>query len=60
MHRGKIVFEQYFGHCVPHTRHIINSATKVVIARFGSAKTASSRTLEHLISPIHDAIVAAL
>ena len=28
MHKGKIVCEQYFGHCVPHTRHIINSATK--------------------------------
>jgi hypothetical protein len=38
----------------------IDPLAEVVIARFGSAKTASSRTLEHLISPIHDAIVAAL
>ena len=28
MHQGKIVLEQYSGHCEPHTRHIINSATK--------------------------------
>lgn len=38
----------------------IDPMAEVVIARFGSAKTASSRTLEHLISPMHDAIVAAL
>lgn len=38
----------------------IDPAAEVVIARFGSAKAASSKTLEHLVSPIHDAIVAAL
>lgn len=38
----------------------IDPKAEVVIARFGSAKTASSKMLEHLISPIHDAIVAAL
>jgi hypothetical protein len=38
----------------------IDPVSEVVIARFGSAKTASSKTLEHLISPINDTIVAAL
>ena len=38
----------------------IDPLAEVVIARFGSAKTASSKTLEHLISPMHDAIVTAL
>jgi CubicO group peptidase (beta-lactamase class C family) len=28
MHRGKIILEQYFAHCKPHTRHLIQSATK--------------------------------
>ena len=38
----------------------IDPAAEVVIARLGSSKTASSKTLEYLVSPIHDAIVAAL
>jgi len=38
----------------------VDPKAEVVIARVGSAKTASSRTLEHLISPMHDAIVKAV
>jgi hypothetical protein len=38
----------------------VDPKAEVVIARFGSAKTASSKTLEHLISPMHDAIVKAV
>ena len=28
VHRGEILFEEYFGACGPHTRHIIQSANK--------------------------------
>ena len=31
LHRGEVVFEEYFGACAPHTRHIIQSANKSIV-----------------------------
>ena len=31
LHKGKLIYEGYFAHCQPNTRHVIQSATKSVV-----------------------------
>ena len=31
LHKGKLIYEGYFAHCQPDTRHVIQSATKSVV-----------------------------